>query len=189
MNLTASLKSKELFSKFRGNTLNKALSNALSKTAADSVFKKIRPNLKSKFDLKNRWTESGIRYHSSTSSSLTAVVYSKDYYMVKQETGGVKSPDRSKNWAIPSKMLKQKYRVIPLHKRPKAILKQSNVIYQKKYKKIVEMKFEGKKVTFNDLYSLKPRANYKPRFEFKNEVEIYFEKHIAKNFKVSLGDM
>lgn len=186
MNFNVELtKSKNQFDSYSQTKLKKSLAIALTKTASDAVFKQVRPNLSSKFKLKNHWTRSGIRYESASTSTLTAVVKSVDSYMKKQETGGYLQPENKNNWAIPSKSLRRKYRVIPFNKRPTQIRKEKDVIFMPNFKQLVRVKRVGGKAKFETLYTFKKRASFKERFGFYDDVRVFFKQNIAKNYTVA----
>lgn len=65
------------------------ISKALNAVAKD-VQQSVKDSLPGSFTIRNNWTAKGIRFKGSSKDNLTAEVYTKDYYMKRQQYGGEK---------------------------------------------------------------------------------------------------
>ena len=79
----------------------------LAKTLTDlakEVQLEVRKEIPKRFTLRRKWVVNGIRIQSASKRKLEAVVYSKDLFMGKQETGGIKHPGETKVWRVGNKI-------------------------------------------------------------------------------------
>lgn len=76
-------------------------------TTASQVQTEVRKNMPHRFTLRRQWVVQGIRMDKATKDDLTATVYSKDPFMGRQETGGIKTPKYDQNLAIPLRAVKR----------------------------------------------------------------------------------
>lgn len=94
---------------------------ALTWTAQDCQ-REVQRLLPQRFTIRNTWTEKGIRIQPATKSNLTAVIYSRDDYMERQETGGTKTP-KGRSLTLPTTNVKRSKRdIVQRGQRAKALL-------------------------------------------------------------------
>lgn len=104
-----------------------ASAKALTQTAI-SARNKVREGLPKEFVIRRPWTINGIICQTAQKSdwpNITAVVGSRDPYMIMQETGGTKTP-KGKSIAIPAGVRTNVRKVVPRSKWPKALLSKGN---------------------------------------------------------------
>lgn len=161
-----------------GRKLNQipfATALTLTRIAQDAQLE-VRRELRSRFVLRNNWVSGGIRFSPARKDHLVSTVSSRDYFMVLQETGGVKTARRSKDIAIPSGVRRNKREAITGANRPRALLAKKGTfvatisglqgIWQRVGKRTA--KKTGR--TLRLLYVFKPSAVIRPRFGFVDTV-------------------
>lgn len=67
-----------------------SVARALTWTARDARDA-VRADMPNRFTLRRQWVVQGIRYIPATKATMAAFVYSKDEFMQRQETGGIKT--------------------------------------------------------------------------------------------------
>lgn len=164
---------------------------ALTWTANDARDE-VKAGLPDKFVIRSTWLERGIRTTPASKRNPQATVYSKDWFMVRQESGGTKTP-QGKYTALPRQIRKNRKQRITQAKWPSAIVGRKNVfiqdlpgrtdragIFQK-----VGRKGKGKPRL---LYVLDSRPmKIKPRFEFAKTVDRVVSSRWTKNFGKALA--
>ncbi len=154
-----------------------ATSNALNTTAfgAQGIVRKDMPN---KFILRNNFVVRGILVKKSTKRTLSAAVFSRDNFMLGQETGGERKAFRNR-LAVPDQVRTNIRRRITKAKRPRNITKKPKVFLMKH--SIVQRK-GGKKIRrassgssfeskYKILYRLRRSVTLKPRFDMRGTVD------------------
>lgn len=159
-----------------------ASSRALNDTAIDAQSAVIRaiPHV---FNNRKRWwlkqQPTGIKVKFSNKRDLVASVFTRAYFAFMQEKGGIKTPFRGKNLAIPTALVPKKYRNSSGAK--DMISEKSNVFATPRgvFKRVGK-----KKVAL--MWSLSPFARIKKRFGFEMIVEKIVRRRFKRNFEVRL---
>lgn len=180
---------------------NVEFANAVALTrTAQAGQTDVRTDLKSKFTLRNTWTERGIRISPATPDKLEAEVYSKDWYMTQQEEGAQRAPKegedslflRGEDFYRVTKAAEN--RVVAKRYRPGPIVGRKinkNVVYKGRFrsgagfigvaKPASEMR-KGER-RFYILYILvKKRANIRARKFFFSNIDAAWNKRFQKNY-------
>lgn len=114
-------------SKMAQQHVPKAAAKALTRTAFDARDA-VRASLPDRFTLRRPWVSRGIGMTPATTSTLTATVWSRDWFMALQESGGTKSGKISIPLGPTAQIAQTK--VIPKTQRPARLLRQSAVFYR-----------------------------------------------------------
>jgi hypothetical protein len=147
----------------------------------------VRENLPKRFKLRNKWTQGGIQARTSNKANLLATIVAPDY-MAIQETGGDRTPTRSKLLAAPSAAM-QSNRVIPKSKRPRALLNGKAFIIGMRNGDAGVFERKGKKRgQIKLLYWLTDQQEYEERFEFESDIEGHVQKRFGANFADALAN-
>lgn len=80
---------------------------ALAKTLTDlakEVQREVRVEMPKNFTLRRQWIVNGIRIKAATKRKLESVVYSRDKFMARQESGGIKRAPETKVWRVGDKI-------------------------------------------------------------------------------------
>lgn len=129
------------------------------------AFKK---QLSRRLILRNTWTLKGIRYRKAKNISMpTAVVFSRDEYLTKQQTGGRKKPKGNRYFSIPQAIRTNERKRITRAKQPARILQKKNTWISKG--KILQRK--KKKISV--LYLFRKTAEFEPRINIGQAVMGY----------------
>jgi hypothetical protein len=144
-----------------GRQLPRAMAKALTGLAFDGRDA-VRNDLPGRFTLRRPWVAKGIRTESATASRLTARVYSRDYFMELQETGGVKTGKLSIPVGRMAAIARSK--VIPKSLWPRALCRQKNVFVRG------GTLFERDGRDISPLYLLRSRQKVSPRFGMRQTV-------------------
>lgn len=155
-----------------------------AKDARDAV----RARAKKAFTLRTGWVERGIQFRGARKDTLVAMVGTRDAFLVKQETGGVQRPLKSKRFALPAGVRKNKQQRITPSKRPKRLLKLKKVFITQTRggEAIAERRGRGGKQV-RVLYLLRPRTKLEPTFRFERTVTQTVGRVLSKNFGLALG--
>ena len=168
-----------------GRHLPYVTSVALNRTAI-GARDLVRENLPTRFKLRNNWTKGGIQARTSNRTNLVASVLAPGY-MAIQETGGDRTPTRSKMLAAPSEAI-QSNRVIPKRKRPRALLDGKAFIIGMANGDAGIFKRTGKKRgQIQLLYWLTDQQQYEERFEFERDVQGYVQGRFSVHFAGALS--
>jgi len=166
--------------KIAGDQLPFATSLALNRTAVESRDV-VRGNLPKRFRLRNNWTRGGVQAKTSTKKNLVAVVSAPGYMQI-QETGGTRTPTRSKLLAAPTDAIKGN-RVTPKSKRPGALLAdRAFIIDMQNGDAGVFLRYGKKRGQIRLLWWLTEDQDYKDRFEFEKDVHDYVQDRFSANF-------
>lgn len=101
---------------------------ALTRTAQD-IQSEVRRGLPQRFTLRNDWVRKGIRIERAEKRNLQAKVYTKDDFMVLQETGGSKTPIDGKSIAVPEGIA-DRARKITRSMRPRAMMDDKRKVFR-----------------------------------------------------------
>jgi hypothetical protein len=182
--ITAQLKNN--LAALAGRQLPFVTSVALNRTAI-GARDLVRENLPTRFKLRNNWTKGGIQARTSNRTNLVASVLAPDY-MAIQETGGDRTPTRSKMLAAPSEAM-QSNRVIPKGKRPRALLNGKAFIIGIANGDAGIFKRTGKKRgQIKLLYWLTDQQEYEERFELESDIQGYVQGRFSVHFAAALAE-
>lgn len=187
-----------------------ATARALTKTA-QAVQQAVRAEMPSRFTLRRQWIVQGIRITPATKANLTATVYSKDAFMGRQETGGIKmgtpgggnfsstSLQQPKGKrvrpamgrvAVPTeKVRRNKSEIIRKSELPAGLGERGFVIGKPGDTQYLAKRFaKGKRAGLQILYVLKRSTRIKPRLGLRDiGIEVVRSK-FAEIFSQSLSD-
>lgn len=167
-----------------------ATAKALTDTAKNAQSEIRNKELPRAFDLKNKWTQSGIRITPAKKDMPSASVYSRDWYLTDHEHGKIRFPFQGKYIAIPGRGLSiGKSGRITKAKRPNAVMRRPNVfivtLRKSGLKAIVQRprkKADAKAGKLNVLYILKPKVNIKEKLRFEETVAEVVNKRFRRNY-------
>ena len=144
-------------------------------TARDEV----RKDLPGRFTLRRPWVARGIAVEPAKKSTPAARVFSRDAFMVAQETGGLKPDARP----IPAGRLAavHKTRLVPRSQWVAPLLRRKNVFYR------AGSVFERKGDRIEALYRLRRQVLVAPRFGFAATVGQVVADRFATSFAIALG--
>lgn len=102
--------SKEFLRRFTTSNIKFGLAKTLTDLALASQ-QEVRKELPKRFQIRRQWVPQGIRIRPASKSNLQSAVFSVDSggrrdFMARQETGGIKAPEKGKHIAIPLKAVK-----------------------------------------------------------------------------------
>ena len=139
----------------------------------------VRKELPGRFTLRRPWVARGIAVEPAKKSTPAARVFSRDAFMVAQETGGLKPDARP----IPAGRLAavHKTRVVPRSQWVAPLLRRKNVFYR------AGSVFERKGDRIEALYRLRRQVSVAPRFGFAATVERVVAEGFAASFVLALG--
>lgn len=156
-----------------------ALALALSRTARDAQDE-VRADLPHRFTIRTPYTVRGIRASGASKADLNAVVSAPDY-MALQETGGTRTPARSRYLAIPSAQVIDRSRLVPRGMRPGA----SGTFVMRTKAGPGIAKRVGKRVSI--LHWLEATTPVAPRFGFGEQVAGVVSRRFATHFAQTLA--
>lgn len=167
-----------------GKQLPFASSVAVNRTAV-GARDLVRENLPKRFRLRNNWTRGGIQARTGTKGDPTARILAPDYMLI-QETGGTRSPTKSRMLAAPATGT-QSNSVIPRAKRPKAMLSdRAFIIDMGRGNAGVFMRYGKKRGQIRLLWWLSEDQQYEDRFEFEADVRDYVQDRFSANFVAAM---
>ncbi|EDP60943.1 hypothetical protein BAL199_08228 [alpha proteobacterium BAL199] len=139
----------------------------------------VRKELPGRFTLRRPWVARGIAVEPAKKSKPAARVFSRDAFMVAQETGGPKPDARP----IPVGRIAavHKTRVVPLSQWVAPLLRRKNVFYR------AGSVFERKGDRIAAVYLLRRQVSVAPRFGFAATVERVVADRFASSFAIALG--
>tara|TARA_B100001179_G_scaffold225397_1_gene205232 strand:+ start:129 stop:731 length:603 start_codon:yes stop_codon:yes gene_type:complete len=159
-----------------------ATSRALNDTAIDGQ-KSIIAAIPRIFKSRKKWwlkqQPTGIKVKFSNKRDLTATVHTSAYFAEIQEKGGIKTPKRGRNLAIPTNDVPKKYRT---SHGAKDMMREKNNVFSTP--KGVFKRTGKKKLTL--LWSLAPTAKIKARFGFVKILEKVVKRRFKKHFETRL---
>jgi hypothetical protein len=190
-----------------------AFAKTLTQLAVSSQ-EKIRRDMPSRFHLRNKWEQMGVRIEPArkadvrSSGSAEAVVKHLDAYMTKQEEGGEKKVS-GKSLAIPMQGEAMRGPGGAIQKKflPKTLLKDykkdgagphgRRMIRKKKAKPFVLVSKNGNALIairrldgrhpVKFLYAFAEEAHVKPKFDFKKTVDDHVSKNYSKVFEENMA--
>ena len=139
----------------------------------------VRKDLPGRFTIRRPWVARGILVEPARKSKPAARVFSRDAFMVAQETGGPKHDARP----IPAGRLAavHKTRVVPRSQWVAPLLRRKNVFYR------AGSVFERKGDRIEALYRLRRQVSVKPRFGFAETVERVVAGGFAASFALAIA--
>lgn len=175
---------------FAADQMPFATALALTKTA-QAARDQVRQELPERFTIRRPWVPRGVTIDPATKADLTAEVGSMDEFMIRQEEGGTKRPKR-KMLAVPTDQLQRtKTGAISKANRPGKVLKQKKAFIitatsQAKRARpgtvMIARRKSKQRYPIEVLYSLTPRAEVPPRWEFENTVRGVVDEQLGPQF-------
>ncbi len=171
VDFTKAIKKMDIFEK---KQLPFATALALTWTANEARDDFIDKQLTSEFTLRKGWWKPGTRYGfnvtKATKKNLTAVVFTRAWWMRLQETGGTKKPQGS-HIAIPSRTLtRAKSGLIPKARWPRQVMASGKgFIIQSAGQKVMMRRTAKKKV--EAVYILEKQATINQRLNFNAKMK------------------
>lgn len=151
-----------------------AVASALTRTA-QAAQGEVRENLPKHFTIRSPWLSGGIRIRPASKRDWPhsrAAVGTVDEELVLQETGGTKRPRTGKDLAIPTRLARaggSKRGKISRGNRPRPLIAAKKAAVEKDVIRRTRQKRGAPGLLL--LYLLRPSANIKPRFHFREDVE------------------
>lgn len=188
-----------------------AVARALTFTARESM-EAVQASMPGRFTLRRNWVVKGIRYRPASKTKLTSYVYTKDEFMARQETGGIKtgkpgggnfssanvpqnSGTRSRfagigRVAVPTQnVLRTKQDIIRKSDLPSGQGNKAFVIGNNGNQQLLVRRFQkGKRAGLKVLYVLKKQTYVKPRFGMRDTVINTVKTRYADIFEKSITD-
>lgn len=176
----------EAMSHLAGRQLPFAASLALNRTAMEARDE-VREGLPQRFKLRNNWTRRGVQVRTSNKANLVASVLAPGYMEI-QETGGTRTPTRSRLLAAPAQAM-QGDRVIPRSKRPRALIDSGKafLLTLKDGRRAIFQRYGKKRKDIRLAYWLTEDQQYEDRFEFAKTVESKVARRFSVNFAAALA--
>lgn len=182
------------------------ISLAINSTAKDAQ-EAVKQSLKGNFTIRNTWTEKGIRFKASNKTNLAATIFTKDYYMERQEFGGDKKnsggsfnigpsvsvttkkggtyvrPAAPGTVAIPTKnVLTTKRGIIRKRDTPQGLGDKAFVIKAADGRKFLAVRIaRGKRAGLQIYYTLRDRSTIKPRLGMKEITKKVVDRRFMKH--------
>jgi hypothetical protein len=142
---------------------------------------RVRSRLPSKFHLRSGWVAGGIRVVPARKSDWPhqySAVGSRDDFMLMQETGGTKRPRSAPALAIPGvRQPRGAGGRMPKGQRPAALLKRRGYFTQRltsgrnKGQMALLQRTSGERYPLRVVYLFEPKAQIRPAFRFREDVE------------------
>lgn len=166
-----------------------ATARALTKTAEDARDEIVK-DLPGKFTLRTSWwkprTRYGFNVKPAKKTDLKAEIFTQAPWMQIHEVGGIRTPERSRELAIPTLQVRRtKRQLIGASQRPRA-LKKSFVKITRTGQKVLFQKV-GKK-GIKPMYLLEPKARIKPVLRFVETAKKIITQRFESNFTKSFED-
>ena len=197
------------------NTDHKGLLSVISKSAKQVEFagilsltrvavtgqKEVRKSLDKRFELKNKWTASGIRIKSATKQEPYSEVFSRDWYIAQHEEGAKrKVPETTDSFFIPGKSFEELIgidphkKLIPKKHKPDRILN-TKIGGRKPFKtrvsghEVIAVRRSDKSYPIGILYFLEDKpVKIKGRDWFDVPVRRAYDKNIESVYDKALVD-
>lgn len=162
-----------------------AAAMALTRTAQDAQLE-LRRQLPQRFTIRNTWVSQGIRIVPATKTSLQSVVFSRDDFMVRQETGGTKTPTSGSSIAVPEGVRVNKRGIVTAANRPRRLLEKPRTfiatiggvrgIWQRTTKQRLPLRL---------LYALVPAVRVAARFGFEATIRKIVDQRFSRQFELA----
>lgn len=171
----------ESLERFKRDQVPFATALALTRTAQDAQ-KEIKRQLPTKFTLRRRWVELGIRIRKATKRDLESVVFSRDAFLLKQEQGATK-----RRAAIPVRVRRSERSVPSRAKWPSQLLRRPDVFIRDLLggARGVFQKMRSGRLKL--LWVIEDKTVTKPRLRFGETVRTVVRKRWVKNFGAALA--
>ena len=177
--------------------------------AAREARDSVRASMPSRFTIRRQWVVQGIRYTPASKDTLEAMVFSKDPFMGRQETGGIKTGSPSGGnftganlqqnkgkrvrpamgrVAVPTdKVLRSKSEIIRKSELPSGLGERGFVIGKPGDTQFLAKRFaKGKRAGLQILYVLKRSTQIKPRLGLREITEKVVSRRFMKIFSDQL---
>lgn len=176
-----------------------ATARALTWVALDAQ-KEVRRQLPRRFKIKNSWVSKGIRITPAKKHRLVAEVYTKDYFMERQEEGGTKRPRVGKHIAIAPTRGQSHHKVttpkglIKKNMRPTDLLDKPNEYFKGTHKGVYGIwkrvgRSRKRRGSFKGsialMYVLKPKAPVEGRWQFETTINDVASRRFSRLFQLS----
>lgn len=161
---------------------------ALTMTAVDARDQ-VREELPRRFTIRRPWVSRGIRTSRATKRRPEAAVWSRDEFMIAQETGATRRP-RGRSIALPRGIRRNVRQVVPRSRRPRRILENPRTfIAPLRGGDRGIFRRRGRKGRAPELlYRLESGAvRIRPRWEFEETVDQVVARRFERNFGRALA--
>ncbi len=164
--------------RFKREQIPFATALALTMTAGDARQAIVR-ELPTRFTIRRKWIEKGIRTERATKRNLEATVFSRDPFMVKQEKGG-----KRRGVSIPFKVRRSERTVVSRSRWPGKLLGRDDVFIRDlpsgSGRRGVFQRMRSGRLKL--LWILEDVAETKPRWEFAETARKAVRRNWEKNF-------
>lgn len=164
--------------RFKREQIPFATALALTMTAGDAREAIVR-DLPSRFTIRRKWIERGIRTTRATKRNLEATVFSRDPFMLKQQQGGKKQ-----DVSIPFKVRRSERTVASRSRWPGKLLGRADVFIRDlpsgSGRRGVFQRMRSGRLKL--LWILEDVAETKPRWEFEEQARKSVRRNWEKNF-------
>ena len=188
-----------------------SVARALTFTAREAM-EAVQASMPGRFTLRRNWVVKGIRYRPASKNNLLSIVYTKDEFMARQETGGIKTgkpgggnfssanvPQISGKRirtngigrvAVPTNnVLRGKQDIIKKSDLPSGHGDKAFVIGNDSNQQLLVRRFQkGKRAGLKVLYVLKKQTYVKPRFGMRDTVVNIVKNRYGEIFEKSITD-
>lgn len=165
-----------------------AVASTLSKVAVDAQHA-VRRELPKRFTLRSNWTQRGILTTPAKKRDwprITAVVGSRDEFLVQHETGGVFRPRRSKFHAIPTKRVQRKASgAVRKAQTPRALIERGRGYFAGRSIKLSDTR--RTKQQAGTMFFLRPTVRIRPVLGFESTVRETAHARLQSTFRSQLS--
>ncbi len=167
--------------RFKRDQVPFAMASGLTATAKDGQ-KEVHRQLGGRFTIRRKWVERGVRIQAATKRKPEAAVFSRDEFMVKQESGSVE-----RGVSIPRSVRRSSRTVVPRGRWPGALLKRPDVFIKRLPRGARGVFQKMKNGRLKLLWIIEDVARVKPRWGFGKTVRKTVAKKWEKNFGRALA--